>query len=86
MVRRPAGRSGWPASRCAVSRRLVAAGSTLLAALSEGKDPARLPGRRLLASLEHPNLMRYYEAFVDEQQLFIVTELVPKGDLGTLLE
>ena len=26
------------------------------------------------------------EAFVDHHQLFIVTELMPKGDLGTLLE
>ena len=41
--------------------------------------------RRLLASLMHPNLMIYYEAFCDKHQLCIVTDLA-KTDLGTFIE
>ncbi|KAK2076954.1 hypothetical protein QBZ16_005182 [Prototheca wickerhamii] len=38
---------------------------------------------RLLASLYHPNLVQYHEAFVDHGKLCIVTELMPGGDLAT---
>lgn len=42
-------------------------------------------GRRLLASLEHPNLLQCFEAFCDHHQLCIVTDLAT-GDLGSLIE
>lgn len=41
---------------------------------------------RVLASLEHPCLCRYCEAWVEAGQLFIVTDLATGGDLGTMLE
>ena len=58
---------------------------------SKATAAAALLSRRLLASLEHPNVIALYEAFVDHAprhgaQLFIVTALVPKGDLASLLE
>ncbi|KAL4444132.1 hypothetical protein ABPG75_011869, partial [Micractinium tetrahymenae] len=40
---------------------------------------------RLLASLDHPNIISYYEAFCDHDQLCVVTELVTGGDLGSFL-
>lgn len=40
---------------------------------------------RLLASLQHPNLVQYNEAFVDHGKLCIVTELMPGGDLATAM-
>lgn len=40
---------------------------------------------RLLASLHHPNLITYYEAFCDHGQLCVVTELVGGGDLATYI-
>lgn len=48
--------------------------------------PASLPSVRLLASLEHPNLLRFHEAFVDHHTLCIVTELALGGDLGQFIE
>ena len=40
---------------------------------------------RLLASLHHPSLLHYYEAFYDHDCLCVVTELVMGGDLAALL-
>ena len=40
---------------------------------------------RLLASLHHPSLLRYYEAFWDHDCPCVVTELVQGGDLAALL-
>ena len=39
-----------------------------------------------MATLDHPNLMAYYEAWVEGGQLFIVTGLGAGGDLGSQLE
>ncbi len=40
---------------------------------------------RLMAAVEHPNLVTYREAWVERGQLFVVVELASGGDLGTLL-
>lgn len=40
---------------------------------------------RLLASLAHPNIIGYYEAFCDHDKLCVVTELVQGGDLGSFI-
>ena len=40
---------------------------------------------RLLASLNHPNIIAYYEAFCDHDKLCVVTEIVQGGDLGTFI-
>ena len=36
---------------------------------------------RLLASVKHPNVCGYFEAFVEKKKLFIVMEYAEKGDL-----
>jgi serine/threonine protein kinase len=41
--------------------------------------------RRLLASLEHPNLTTFYDGFCDHGKLCIIQELVAGGDLASLL-
>jgi NIMA (never in mitosis gene a)-related kinase len=41
---------------------------------------------RLLASVSHPGIVKYYEAFVENSKLFIVTELVRDGDLFQKLQ
>eukprot|EP00762_Andalucia_godoyi_P001143 ANDGO_01927.mRNA.1 Putative serine/threonine-protein kinase A len=38
---------------------------------------------RLLASVNHPAVVRYHEAFVEDDKLFIVTEFAREGDLAT---
>mmetsp|Transcript_29057 Transcript_29057/g.66833 ORF Transcript_29057/g.66833 Transcript_29057/m.66833 type:complete len:590 (+) Transcript_29057:80-1849(+) len=40
----------------------------------------------LLASLDHPNVVRLYEYFEEEKSIFLVTELVVGGDLGDMLQ
>ena len=37
---------------------------------------------RLLASVRHPNIVAYNEAFVDGNRLCIVMEYAPHGDLA----
>lgn len=41
---------------------------------------------RLLASVNHPNIIKYYESFVENSKLYIVTELVRDGDLFQKLQ
>jgi len=41
---------------------------------------------RLLASVSHPNIIKYYEAFIESGKMFIVTELVRDGDLFQKLQ
>lgn len=36
---------------------------------------------RLLASIRHPKIIRYYESFIEDDRLFIVTEFARGGDL-----
>jgi NIMA (never in mitosis gene a)-related kinase len=36
---------------------------------------------RLLASIRHPKIIRYYESFIEDDRLFIVTEYARGGDL-----
>jgi hypothetical protein len=50
--------------------------------------PARLPPAqvRLLASVAHPNVIRYHEAFLDGHRLCIVMELAPDGDLSKVIQ
>eukprot|EP01024_Parvocaulis_polyphysoides_P022306 TRINITY_DN20679_c0_g1_i1.p1 TRINITY_DN20679_c0_g1~~TRINITY_DN20679_c0_g1_i1.p1 ORF type:complete len:202 (-),score=30.83 TRINITY_DN20679_c0_g1_i1:21-626(-) len=41
---------------------------------------------RLLASIKHPNVIRYHEAFVDGQWLCIVMECATSGDLSRFVK
>lgn len=41
---------------------------------------------RLLASLEHPNVVSYKEGFVEGGCLYVIMEVVPAGDLSTVIE
>lgn len=40
---------------------------------------------RLLASVQHPNIVKLYEAFVDLGSLCLVMELLPSPDLSHLI-
>lgn len=40
---------------------------------------------RLLASVRHPNIVSYYEAFADGNRICIVMEYAEGGDLSTTL-
>ena len=55
-------------------------------ALGYAEQRAMLEEVRLLASLRHPNLVCYYEAFVDHCRLCVVMQLVSGGDLSTVLQ
>ena len=39
----------------------------------------------ILASLEHPFIVRYYDSFVESHKLFLVMEYAPNGTLATVL-
>ena len=41
---------------------------------------------RILASVNHNNIIRFYDAFLQNNNLYVVTEFAPNGDLGKLLE
>jgi len=41
---------------------------------------------RLLASVEHPNIITYCEAFLERDSLYIVTDFASKGDLHKLIK
>lgn len=41
---------------------------------------------RLLASVHHLCVLRYYEAFVEDEKLYIVTEYCPHGDLQNKID
>ncbi|KAK9810092.1 hypothetical protein WJX72_004681 [[Myrmecia] bisecta] len=41
---------------------------------------------RLLASVKHPNVIKYHEAFLDGNQLCIVMEYAPNGDLSRFIK
>lgn len=35
----------------------------------------------ILAKLQHPNIIKYFDYFTDEQHLYIIMEYANKGDL-----
>ena len=39
----------------------------------------------MLSSLSHPNVIRFYDEFVDDEMLHIVMEYAPNGSLATVL-
>ena len=39
----------------------------------------------ILASLDHPFIVRYYDSFVESHKLFLVMEYAPNGTLATVL-
>ena len=39
----------------------------------------------ILASLDHPFIVRYYDCFVESQKLFMVMEYAPNGTLATVI-
>ncbi|GIQ83556.1 hypothetical protein KIPB_004899 [Kipferlia bialata] len=41
---------------------------------------------RILASVFHPNIVGYYESFVENDKIYIVTEFASGGDLQNLIE
>lgn len=41
---------------------------------------------RLLASLEHPNVVSYKQGFVEGGCLYVIMEVVPNGDLSKVIE
>ena len=59
---------------------------TISAALSRADQEASLNEVRLLASVDHPRVVRYYDSFVDGGRLHIVMEHCERGDLAMLLE
>lgn len=40
----------------------------------------------LMRSVSHPNIVRFYDAFTDRQQLHIVMEYAPHGDLHVMIK
>jgi serine/threonine protein kinase len=40
---------------------------------------------KILANLDHPNIVNYYETFENDNSFFIVTEYCPGGDLFDLI-
>lgn len=41
---------------------------------------------RLLASIQHPNVIGYHEAFLDGNRLCIIMEFAPDGDIAKIIK
>jgi hypothetical protein len=52
---------------------------------SQGEANAVLQEVHILASLEHPFIVRYYDSFLDTRKLFLVMEYAPNGSLHSAL-
>jgi serine/threonine protein kinase len=52
----------------------------------QGEANAVLQEVHILASLEHPFIVRYYDSFVEMRKLFLVMEYAPNGSLHTVLQ
>lgn len=39
-----------------------------------------------LKTLDHPNVLKFYEAYKDEKKMFMVTEICPGGELFDVIE
>ena len=50
-----------------------------------GEAAAVLQEVHILASLEHPFIVRYFDSFVETRKLFLVMEYAPNGSLHTVL-
>ena len=57
-------------------------------ALSEREKQNALNEIRLLASIQHPNIVQYKESFIDENDrcLYLVMEYADGGDLSQKIE
>ena len=42
---------------------------------------AAIKEAQIMATLDHPNIIKYYTSFVEEDHLHIVMEYAPRGDL-----
>ena len=51
----------------------------------QGEASAVLQEVHILASLEHPFIVRYYDSFVEMRKLFLVMEYAPNGSMHALL-
>ena len=52
----------------------------------QGEASAVLQEVHILASLEHPFIVRYFDSFVETRKLFLVMEYAPNGSLHTVLQ
>lgn len=41
---------------------------------------------RILASIFHPNILAYYEAFIENGKLYIILEYADSGDLDSEIQ
>lgn len=41
---------------------------------------------KILKTLDHPNIIKYYESIIHNDKLYIIMEYAEKGDLMTLIK
>ena len=52
----------------------------------QGEASAVLQEVHILASLEHPFIVHYYDSFVETWKLFLIMEYAPNGSLHSVLQ
>jgi len=52
----------------------------------EAKKVPSIAEENILKSINHPNIIKFKESFSDKQNLFIITDYYPNGDLFDLLQ
>ena len=40
----------------------------------------------ILKQIQHPNIIKFYGAFIEQSQLFIITEYAEQGDINSIIE
>lgn len=88
-VQKAVGKGGYAIVYKAIRRedgRVVAVKKVEIFEMSQKKRERCLQEVKLLQQLDHPNIIQMLDAFIDENQLIIVFEWAPAGDLKRLIK
>jgi NIMA (never in mitosis gene a)-related kinase len=73
-------------AKCRVDRKIWVLKIVSLVGLSDEEKEIALNESKLISQISHRNIIRYYESFIEKDNLVIVTEYAEGGDLHQKIE